>query len=86
MMECVSVGEHNNCYGLGISKLVYPNLGYGHSGAHNGYLSVMMHDPDKNITIIVYSNVLNFDDVVTESNLLNDIAYEAKTILGYGDE
>lgn len=51
-------------YGLGISSI--SGLGYGHTGANQGYLSLMMYDPAADVTTIVYFNIWD------SANLSND--------------
>lgn len=34
-------------------------LGYGHNGAHEGYLSLMASDPDTDFTVVVFTNAWN---------------------------
>lgn len=41
----------DNNYALGCFHI--PGIGYGHNGATEGYLSLMLHDPDTDITTIV---------------------------------
>jgi D-alanyl-D-alanine carboxypeptidase len=41
-------------YGCGIGYAL--NLGYGHSGAHEGYLSRMVTDPELDFTAVVFTN------------------------------
>ena len=45
-------------YGLGCTHV--PGIGYGHNGATEGYLSLMMHNPENDVTTIV---LLPFWDV-----------------------
>ncbi|MFP4471508.1 MAG: serine hydrolase domain-containing protein [Bacteroidales bacterium] len=44
-------------YTCGISYA--ENLGYGHSGAHEGYLSFMASDPATDFTVVVFTNTWN---------------------------
>ncbi len=44
-------------YTCGISYT--ENLGYGHSGAHEGYLSFMASDPESDFTMVVFTNAWN---------------------------
>jgi D-alanyl-D-alanine carboxypeptidase len=50
-------------YGLGI---VYsPKLGYGHTGAHAGYLTLMFYLPEKDVSYVLYANVWDLSDGMT---------------------
>lgn len=69
-------------YGLGISFV--PGLGYGHTGANQGYLSLMAHDPDADVTTIVYFNVWDIANLLTDqTTLMMNTAREARAALGY---
>lgn len=68
--------------GLAYSK----ELSYEHSGAHEGFLSVMCYDPENDLTIVTFTNTWNlnggmntmFDQI---STLLEKIAYQTKKIM-----
>ncbi|MDD4822809.1 MAG: serine hydrolase [Bacteroidales bacterium] len=71
-------------YGCGLSYT--NNLGYGHTGAHEGYLSLMAYDPDHDISIVLFTNVWNLNDGMESlfyqlNNMLESTAFKAKTIL-----
>lgn len=72
MMNClpkdnISAGD----YGCGLTYL--NNLGYGHNGAHEGYLSQMAYDPQTGFTVVVFTNCWNFKDNM--STLLDQLIY-----------
>ncbi|HQR30627.1 MAG TPA: serine hydrolase domain-containing protein [Anaeromyxobacteraceae bacterium] len=81
LMKCTVPAGDANCYGLGFQT--FPGLGYGHTGAHNGYLSVMLYDPANDVSLVLFFSLVNFADMGPEGRLLFDIATEARTILGY---
>lgn len=72
-------------YTCGISYTT--NLGYGHSGAHEGYLSRMVTDPEADITIMIFTNAWNgvpgLMPGLTEqiAMLLKESCYKAKYIV-----
>lgn len=74
----------NNNYALGCFHL--DNLGYGHNGATAGYLSLMVYDPDTDVSVIVllpYWN-LSGDETFTKClYALNNAGLSARTALGY---
>ena len=81
MMNCLPAG--NSFYGCGLSYT--NNLGYGHSGAHEGYLSQMAYDPETGFTVVIFTNGWN---TVTEKTslgeqvmLLENTCYQAKQIV-----
>jgi D-alanyl-D-alanine carboxypeptidase len=85
MMNCLPNGSiYAGGYGCGLSYL--NNLGYGHSGAHEGYLSQMAYDPQIDFTIVVFTNGWNlkggtstlFDQLTC---LLENNCYKAKQIV-----
>jgi len=76
----------NDTGGYACGLLYNPELGYEHSGAHEGFLSVMCYDPEKDLTIVTFTNTWNlnggmgsmFDQI---STLLEKIAYQTKKIM-----
>lgn len=71
-------------YACGIYYAI--NLGWGHNGAHEGYLSRMVSDPDNDFTAVVYTNTWNVTDnmnsIVEQLHfLLEDACYKAKYIV-----
>jgi len=72
----------SNNYGLGISYV--PGLGYGHEGAHIGYLSLMDYDPTVDVTTILYFNVWDYANLQTDQgSLLRKAAKDARAAVGY---
>jgi D-alanyl-D-alanine carboxypeptidase len=81
MTDCIPDPGVTSCYGLGIEWR--EGLGYGHTGAHNGFLSIMSYDPAKDVSSVLFFSFLNFDNLDGEASVLIDIPLEAKKILGY---
>lgn len=81
MSECISDASENTCYGLGVWSVADPT-GNGHSGAHAGYLSIMLYDPLSDVTTIIFSNLLNYDAVLPEMQVQLGIRKKAYDILG----
>ncbi len=50
-------------YGLGLEYV--PSLGWGHNGAHPGYLTDMYYDPEKEASRVMFANVWNVADEIT---------------------
>ena len=74
--------ESLNAYGLGISYV--SGLGYGHTGAHAGYLSLMVYDPAADVTTIFYFNVWDDANLMGDQvKLLLKAAKDARTAVGY---
>ena len=74
-------GEAHVNYGLGTSYI--EGLGYGHNGAHMGYMTVMAYAKEEDVAIVLFSSVLNFDDTYIEMQCMHDIMRSAKQLLGY---
>ena len=69
-------------YGLGISSL--SGLGYGHTGANQGYLSLMMYDPVADVTTIVYFNIWDIANLLTDQfPLMVKAGLDARAAVGY---
>lgn len=85
MMNYLPTGNINSGgYGCGVTYT--NNLGYGHTGAHEGYLSLMASDPDSDFTIVIFTNVWNLGDGMTSLvdqilGLLENTSYKAKSIV-----
>jgi len=68
----------------GLSVQYFSGLGYGHTGANQGYLSLMMHDPVADVTTIVYFNVWDLAYLLTDQfALLKQAGLDARMIVGY---
>ncbi|MDD2813412.1 MAG: hypothetical protein PHF53_08385, partial [Bacteroidales bacterium] len=70
-------------YGCGLSYT--NNLGYGHTGAVEGYLSLMAYDPILDFTVVAFTNGWNLNDGMAGLeyqviNVLEAISYESKTL------
>ena len=81
MMDMQSTGEHHVWYGLGTTFT--SGLGYGHNGAHIGYMTVARYDPTDSVTVLIFSSFLAPEYFMQQGELLIRIAHEAKEICGY---
>lgn len=81
MTDVKPTGEEHGVYGLGTTYT--EGLGYGHNGAHIGYLIVMRYDPTTDVTVVIFSSVLNADDTYQELYFMYDVGRSAKQSLGY---
>ncbi|MBK8663706.1 MAG: beta-lactamase family protein [Ignavibacteriales bacterium] len=55
MLNCLPATPGSlSLYGCGVNNINL--LGYGHTGAHEGYLSQMIHDPVTDVTLVIYTN------------------------------
>jgi D-alanyl-D-alanine carboxypeptidase len=68
-------------YGFGLFQI--PGLGFGHNGAHAGYLTAAFHDPDQDVTVVISASVVDWADIINEMYCLYDIGRAAKIVLGY---
>jgi D-alanyl-D-alanine carboxypeptidase len=71
-------------YGCGIENIF--NLGFGHSGAHAGYLSRMATDPQTDFTVVAFTNAWDYSNGLTSMkeqlyNLVDEACYRAKGIV-----
>ena len=76
-----SVSTADPHYGLGC--FFQENLGYGHNGARVGNLSIMFYDPANDISVICYTNAIDYADFASCYLTMTDAAYAARDILGY---
>jgi D-alanyl-D-alanine carboxypeptidase len=68
-------------YGLGIFK--HSGLGYGHNGAHDGYLTTAHCDPAQDVTVVMSASVINWNDLAGEMTCLYETSRAVKNLLGY---
>ncbi len=85
MMVSGQASGGGGVYGLGVSYA--PRLGYGHSGAHEGYLTLMYYRPETDVTFVLFTNVWDVSDgktslgnqVVANGEMANTVL----ALLGY---
>jgi len=76
--------SHNDGYALGCTTT--SNLGFGHNGCIRGYLSIMVYDPDYDVSLIA---LLPMVDMSSEDNFytsflgMYDAAWKAREVLGF---
>lgn len=66
-------------YGLGINFM--DGLGYGHTGAHQSYLTIAAYDPSDGVTVLVGCNFWNYPDIFLQMEQMMNIAKRGKEIL-----
>jgi D-alanyl-D-alanine carboxypeptidase len=85
MMNCLPTnGTNAGGYGCGLTYI--NNLGYGHTGAHDGYLSQMVYDPESGFTVAAFTNGWNLTGGMATlieqlTDLLENNCYQAKAII-----
>ncbi|NQU35902.1 MAG: beta-lactamase family protein [Bacteroidetes bacterium] len=68
-------------YGLGC--FYTENLGYGHNGARVGNISLMMYDPELDISLITYISAIDEVDFIKTYYAITDVAYAVREAMGY---
>lgn len=81
MKDVQPTGEEHDVYGL--CTTYTDGLGYGHNGAHIGYLTVMRYDPATDVTVVIFASNLNADDTYGQLYFMYDVGRLAKQLLGY---
>ncbi|MDQ3020548.1 MAG: beta-lactamase family protein [Bacteroidota bacterium] len=80
-----SVSDSNKTYALGCFYI--KDLGYGHNGCIKGYLSLMLYDPDSDVSVIVMlpENDYTKDEVSLVNGLkaIVNTGFAARIALGY---
>ncbi len=76
-----SVSAANPTYGLGC--FYQEGLGYGHNGARIGNLSLMLYDPEYDISFVSYINAFSDTDFLATFAAISDVAYAVREALGY---
>ena len=80
MIDVKPTGEEHVVYGLGTEFT--EGLGFGHNGAHAGYLTVMRYDKGTDTAVVIFASILNADDIYRQLSFLYEVGREAKQILG----
>lgn len=83
MKEMQKADAQHGVYGLGLT--VTDGLGYGHDGAHAGYLNTLRYNPDTGISVLIASNLWDVSDntnsLMIEARSMVRVALEALDIL-----
>lgn len=70
--------DYNLFYGLGMS--FHPGLGFGHDGAHAGYMSTVRYDPQTKTTLVLCVTNLDVFNLVQQLTWLNETAFSVKDL------
>ena len=77
-----TTAQSSQSYGLGLMNA--GSLGYGHTGAHQGYLSLMVYDPSVDVVMVVYFNIWDDANLATDQfSMMVKAAKDARTALAY---
>ncbi len=81
-----SVSDSNKTYGLGCFYI--KDLGYGHNGCIKGYLSLMMYDPETEVSVIVMLPVNDYTlpeeiGIIEGLKTIVNAGFAARLALGY---
>jgi D-alanyl-D-alanine carboxypeptidase len=61
----------NSKYGLGISYQSETN--YGHSGAHEGYLTLLSYNPETGVIYVTFANIWNCQNGITLDSIISEL-------------
>jgi D-alanyl-D-alanine carboxypeptidase len=79
------ISPRNANYALGCFHV--SNLGYGHNGAGNGYLSLMVYDPETDVSVIVMMPYWDMSNGLSSfqecMKILQETGWAARQALGY---
>ncbi len=81
MMNVQPTGEHHVWYGLGITYT--SGLGFGHNGAHIGYMTILRYDPADSVTVVMMASFLAPEYFQRQGDMLIELALKAKEACGY---
>ena len=82
-----TVSDSNKTYALGCFYI--KDLGYGHNGCIKGYLSLMMYDPDTDVSLIVmlpendYTIAEDEESIIKGLKAIVNAGFAARLALGY---
>ncbi|MDD5627653.1 MAG: serine hydrolase [Elusimicrobia bacterium] len=80
MMTDVLPNKDGN-YGLGLSLV--PGAGYGHGGAHPGYLTMARYDPGSDVSAVVSCTMMDYVTTKDEMALLYDVIRDGRRLVGF---
>jgi D-alanyl-D-alanine carboxypeptidase len=81
MIDVQPTHEYHEVYGLGITMT--EGLGYGHNGGHAGYLTVMRHNPEDEVSVVLFASALVADDLLDQLDFMVEVARKARGLAGY---
>jgi D-alanyl-D-alanine carboxypeptidase len=85
MMQHTPGPEAGNPYSLGCT--LFPNLGYGHNGATNGYLNLVCYDPLTDVSIVVMLPLWDLSrgnaSFINCIKAMSEAGWAAREVLGY---
>ncbi len=70
----------NATYALGIGSTP---IGLGHSGAHPGYVNLVVYNPDDDVAVVVATPFIDYSKLSDHLAFMVDIGKEARTLAGY---
>jgi D-alanyl-D-alanine carboxypeptidase len=76
-----TVPSGNTTYALGIGR---NDLGLGHSGAHPGYVNLVVYDPVDDVALVVATPFIDYTKLNEHLALMVEVGSEARKIAGYG--
>lgn len=75
MTDVQETGQHGSNYGLGCNYA--EGLGYGHNGAHEGYLTLLQYNPENGVAIVIFCSVIDFENLGGQLTLLYEVGRAA---------
>lgn len=84
MLNCLPTTTGSlSLYGCGVNSINM--LGYGHTGAHEGYLSQMIYDPVTDVTLVIYTNAWDLREGINSIRVtmshMQEALYKVKRIV-----
>lgn len=79
--KMTTIPSGNATYALGIGSSA--GLGLGHSGAHPGYVNLVVYNPQDDVSVVVVTPFIDYSKLEPHLAFLADIGKEAKRIAGY---
>lgn len=79
MKQVIPTGQNNGMYGLGLSYI--DGLGFGHTGAHQSYLTLATYNPNNQISIVIGCNFWDFPDIFTQFDKMSKMGLKAIEIV-----
>ncbi len=81
MMDVQPTDEFHEVYGLGLTRT--EGVGYGHNGAHAGYLTFMRHNPEDGVSVVLFASALVAEDLLDQLDFMTEVARKAREAASY---
>ena len=81
MTDVRPTDEFHGVYGLGMTRTA--GIGYGHNGGYPGYLTIMRHNPEDGVAVVLFATALDAQDLIGQLDFMVNVVRKARETAGY---